>query len=392
MATLYNRGSKVWRIQFSIGRKRPSITFRGSKTEAEALRGYIDRLVSYRKRGLRPSADILDWIRELDSAFRLELAEFGLIELGRVGGSLQDLIDYAKRQLSEIQDRTRINYNQYAESLVEHFGEKRPLASITRGDADEFRRWCSAPGRIIRKAGEEELQLGYGPASVAKRIKYAKQIFEIAIRKEWIDRNPFQGIRVKVPIDAGRRYFVPKGDAKTVIDQLFDVEDKLVFALGRYAGFRIGSEIRSLRWSNVDWEKSVMRVEDTKRKTVRKCPIFVELKPYLDKVWESPELGDFVCPRFRESTDQAFASRVKKAIKRAELEEWPDLFLNLRRTRSTEVVEQFGIKAESEWIGHGVEVSLRHYQMIEQATIDRAIGKVAVKEERAEDERAEKQR
>lgn len=380
MATLYKRSKGVYRIQFRTEKRRGSITVRGSKAEAETLRGYISRLVDYKKRGLRPSADVLDWLRDLSAEFRVELAELGLVELGRVGGSVSDLVDYATRQLSELEERSRINYAQYAKSLKEYFGAGRPIGSISAGDAKEFRKWLGEKGRI-------DPERGYSPGSISKRIKYARQIFELAIAKEWLDRNPFRGIRVKVPIDDSRRYFVSKELTAKVLEELSSDEDRLVFALGRFAGFRIGSEIRSLRWQDVNFETRLLRVGDKKRKRVRTCPIFVELSPFIDRLWESAEPGaDFVCPRFRSSTDQAFKSRVFKALTRLSIEAWPDLFLNLRRSRATEVVEQFGIKAESEWIGHGVEVSLRHYQLIEQATIDRAVGRVIAKKEGVEDE------
>jgi hypothetical protein len=39
------------------------------------------------------------------------------------------------------------------------------------------------------------------------------------------------------------------------------------------------------------------------------------------------------------------------------------------------VVEQFGVKAESDWIGHGPDISKRHYQMTLEEKIDAATGR-----------------
>jgi hypothetical protein len=39
------------------------------------------------------------------------------------------------------------------------------------------------------------------------------------------------------------------------------------------------------------------------------------------------------------------------------------------------VVEEFGVKAESEWIGHGPDISRRHYQMTLQEKLDLAVGR-----------------
>ena len=62
-----------------------------------------------------------------------------------------------------------------------------------------------------------------------------------------------------------------------------------------------------------------------------------------------------------------------QAIKRVEgLEVWPKLFTNLRASRATEIQAQYGPKAESEWIGHGVEVAMQHYVMVTDDTWVRA--------------------
>ncbi|TXH55515.1 MAG: hypothetical protein E6Q97_08665 [Desulfurellales bacterium] len=172
-----------------------------------------------------------------------------------------------------------------------------------------------------------------------------------------------------------------------MIAELSSIEDRLAFALGRYCGFRIGSEIRSLRWSGIDRDKMLLTVGDVKRKTSRRCPIFVEIQGLLAEAWDAIPEGssDWVFPSFRESTDQAFASRVKNVMRRLSIDPWPDLFLNLRRTRATEVVEDFGAKAESEWIGHGVDISLRHYQIVSQEKLDRAVGRVTTTETKVDE-------
>ncbi|TXH55514.1 MAG: hypothetical protein E6Q97_08660 [Desulfurellales bacterium] len=206
MASLISRGKRTWRIQVMIDGARRSITFKGTKKDAQDLLVRIERLEGYARRGLRPSADVLDWIRDLDQDFRLKLVELGLLELGRVGGSIDDLLAYARELYSHLEPRTRTNYDQYEKSLREFFGSSRPIASVTRGDADELRRWLARPGRVDESRG-------YGQASVAKRIKYARQIFEIAVRKEWLSANPFAGLKVPVKVDAGKRFFVPRAVA-----------------------------------------------------------------------------------------------------------------------------------------------------------------------------------
>ena len=355
--TSRGRGKRVFRIQFETHRKF-SLTLRCSRQEAEAVRSYFTRLENLRAAGIQPAGQLLDWARSTGDDVRVLLTNSGLVHFNLAGGTLDSLIAHAESVCANLAPRTKTNQKQYHRSLREYFSGARPLASITAGDCDQFCRWLSQPPQ------------SYGPASVAKRIKHARQIFGYAVRQEWVSRNPFAGIRVKVPIDQDRRFYVTPEAAAKVIEAL-DGEDKLVFALARWAGFRVGSEIRSLRWCDIDWDTMTMRVWSPKTKLYRVCPIFVELQPYLQK----QERGEYVCQKFVCDTDQAYRHRLERAVKRAGLEQWPDLLLNLRRSRATEVAEQFGSKAESDWIGHSPDISRRHYQMTLQEKIDIATGR-----------------
>ena len=359
MAQLTARGKRVWRIQFKT-HKAFSLTMHCIRGEAETVRGFLSRLEHLRATGLQPTGDLLDWVRKASPELRNLLVDSALVNLGMAGGTLDDLIAHAERLCGHLAPRTKLNHAQYHRSLREFFGTTRAISSITPGECDQFCRWLSQPPQ------------SYGPASVAKRIKHSRQVFNYAVRQEWIQRNPFTGIRVKVPIDQDRRFYITPPMAARVLGALRGPEEKLVFALARWAGFRVGSEVRSLRWCDIDWDSMTMRVWSPKTKLYRVCPVFTELQPYLRREMED---GEYVCPEFNRSTDQFYRKKLVRAIKRAGLEVWPDLLLNCRRSRATEVVEQFGARAESDWIGHGIDISKRHYQMTLQEKIELAIGR-----------------
>lgn len=62
-----------------------------------------------------------------------------------------------------------------------------------------------------------------------------------------------------------------------------------------------------LTWGDIDWEGGRIRVRDPKteryeRKASRIVPLFPELRPHLDAVWEKAEPGAaYVITRYRES-------------------------------------------------------------------------------------------
>lgn len=358
MAQLTARGKKTFRVQFRTT-KVHSITLKCSRAEAETVRLFLSRLEHLRKTGLQPTGDILTWLQSVSSEMKKSFVAAGLVNMGLAGGTIRDLVDHAEDVYSGLAVQTLKNHRQYHKSLLSYFGAGRAIASITAGEVDAFVR---------------SLSPHYGPASIAKRVKHSRQIFNLALRQGWISMNPFTGIRVSVPIDMERRRYITPEETEQVLEQLRSPEDKLVFALARWAGFRVGSEIRLLTWDDIDFDNLTMRVWSSKTKSYRVCPVFVELQKYLFECRQQAT-SRVVCPVFCRNTDQFYRKKLRRAIVRAGLEPWPDLLLNCRRSRATEVVERFGAKAESDWIGHGIDISKRHYQMTLQQKIDEAVGR-----------------
>jgi hypothetical protein len=67
-------------------------------------------------------------------------------------------------------------------------------------------------------------------------------------------------------------------------------------------------------------------------------PIYGELRPYLDAVWDEPAESEFVITRYRDSNTN-LRTRLQRIITKAGVSPWPKLFQNLRSTRQTELAE-----------------------------------------------------
>ena len=102
--------------------------------------------------------------------------------------------------------------------------------------------------------------------------------------REWIARNPFAKLRSASKSNRSRDHFVTRDVAQKIIEKCPDNEWKLLFALSRYGGLRRPSEHLALRWADVDWEQSRIRVRSSKTehhegKGERIIPLFPELRP-----------------------------------------------------------------------------------------------------------------
>ena len=178
--------------------------------------------------------------------------------------------------------------------------------------------------------------------------------------------------------------------AERVVDHLPTNEDKLIFVLARWCGLRIPSEPLELRWDGVDWKrKSItfrsVKTEHIEGKEYRSCPIFPEVLPFLEEAFETAKPRElYVCPKFRawKNPRQSFEKIVRRAMTAGNVKPWPRIFGNLRATRATEIDSQFGSKAESDWIGHGADVALKHYLMVPDSLWERATGASEENEDR----------
>jgi integrase len=149
----------------------------------------------------------------------------------------------------------------------------------------------------------------------------------------------------------------------------------LLFALVRFAGLRCPSEVFSLRWQDVDWERSRFTVTSPKTehhegKESRIIPIFEELRPHLEAAFDAaPDGAEFCIVGIGRKNP---GTELKRIISRAGVTPWPKLFVNCRGSRETELAETYPIQTVTAWIGHSPTVALRNYLQVPSEHFDRA--------------------
>ena len=241
--------------------------------------------------------------------------------------------------------------------LVAFFGADKPLADITPVDADAWLVWL--------KGGQ------FAEATIGKTVKWARQFFRAAVRKEILIRNPFADAKASSQIDEARKFFITLEVAYKVLEACPDAEWRLIFALSRFGGLRCPSEHLALTWPDVDWERDRFRV-DSPKTGVRWVPIFPELRPYLEEAFEQAAEGSlYLVNRYRD-TNQNLRTQLNRILRRAGLEPWPKLFHNLRASRQTELAAVHPLHVVCAWIGNTERVASKHYLQVTEADFDRA--------------------
>ena len=223
--------------------------------------------------------------------------------------------------------------------------------------------------------------------TVRRRCGRARQLFQAAVRYRLIDRNPFSELKgVSVLANKSREYFITRAAADAVLTACPDAQWKLLFALSRYGGLRCPSEILTLRWGDIDFERNRIVVRSPKTehhegKDFRVVPLFPELRPYLQAVLDEL-LADFdpkthrlseqpVIARYRD-VNANLRTQLLRILAKAGVKPWPKLFQNLRASRATELAAAFPGHVAAAWLGHSTTVAQKYYWQVTDADFDRA--------------------
>lgn len=389
MASLSKRGSG-YVLRFEYGDKRWTVTLptaregtsrgkvqseRTAELRARRTAGHVQTLIDCRMMGAPVDSVTLAWLdQEVQSGrLRARLEEAGLIpkaereDATTLGGFLGSYLEHKQN----VKPATRVIWGNVIRNLGEHFGQELPIADITEGDADDFKEYL--------------LGQGLAKETVRKRLQLARQFFNYATRKKLIPANPFQDVSLQKPDVSGRRRFI---DRET-IDRILEVSDptwQTIICLSRYGGLRCPSEVLSLRWEHVDFNRRRIIVDSPKTehhdgKAQREIPLFEELLAPLSDAFDRAEDGAvYVIGRnYRAAAlgpngwqNCNLRTQFLRLLKRAGVTPWPRIWHNLRSTRTTELLHEHPIHVCSKWLGESVKVMAEHYAQVIDADYDRA--------------------
>lgn len=354
--------------------RRPKIRLGKATTrEAEFFKAKLERLIAAKITSNALDSQTAQWVTTLDDTMIARLAAFELVPK-RSQTTLKAFLDeyFAKRV--DVKPSTKINWRHTRRNLIGFFGPEKPLREFTSGDAKDWELYLRTEARDGRRKHEAK---GLSGETVRKRCGNAKQFFNDALEHQLIDTNPFAKLKSAMQGNRQRDFFVTPDMAYAVLDACPDAQWRLLFALSRFGGLRCPSEHLKLTWPDVNWEGDRMTVHAPKTehhpgRELRVIPIFPELRPYLEEVWEQAEPGTtHVITRYRD-TNANLRTQLTKIIRHAGLEAWPKLFQNLRATRQTELEEDFPSHVVNAWIGNTQQVAEKHYLQVTDDHFKRA--------------------
>ncbi len=349
------RGRTVF-VRLSDGENpaRPRIGFgRINKRQAEAAKVNIESLIRSKNTNGVLSVSVQEWLNSLSDSIRRRIEALELIEpvKRKETVTLKCWIEGYIKSRTDVKPRTITNLKQAWSDFSDFCNTSMSIEDFTGYDAEQFRRFL--------------LEKGLAENTIRRRCKMIKQFFAAAIKKRIIRDNPFDGIPITSIANPDRLRFINRDTIEKVIESCPNNRWKLIFALARYAGLRIPSELKGLRWSDILWDKKRFIIHSPKTehitgKATRVCPLFPEVENYLAEAFGRAEDGaEFVF----ESLDKSINLRTQahRIIKRAGLVPWDKTFQNLRSSAETELSERFPIHVVTSWLGNSPDVAHKHY-------------------------------
>jgi integrase len=333
-------------------RKRRSVRLgRVPMKNAEEVCRRVEALVASRITGTATDADTARWVAGLTVAMARKLARVGLVGPRSSASTLDTFVRSYIASRTDLKPSTLVAMQQTRDRLMSFFAPTTPLRDVTVGDAKRF---------LIH------LREKYAEATAARTLKRSRQFFAAAKDDLLIPANPFDGIKPGSMKNPERLYFVTAEMAAKLVDAAPDADWRAIIALARYGGLRCPSEVLALNWCDVDWDRGrflvrASKTEHHEHRGMRWVPIFPELRPHLEALWDLAEPGAVhVVTRYREAK-QNLRTTFEKVILRAGLTPWPRLFQNLRASRETELAARFPLHVVTAWMGNTEAVAARHY-------------------------------
>ena len=349
------------------GQRRPIRLGRVTKAVALEVKRHVEHLLAHRLHGLALPASTAEWVNGMTGRLCERLSVCGLAEAAPSAPTLGAWLTRYIEGRGDVTCGTRIVYGQVKSNLLDYFGPDKPLDTIGPGDAEDFSRWL--------RTGQ-----GLGEGTARRRVKMSKHFFAAAIKRGLLRDNPFVGLRCG-HFAEDRFHFVDAEAALAVMDALPSPAWRLAFALARWGGLRVPSEVTALTWADISWKRSRFTVRSAKTakhdgKGSRAVPIFTELAGPFREAFEAAEDGAVhCCPQYSAKiANQMYRKVILQALARAGVEPWEKLFVNLRATRASELVECFAAHVAAAWLGHSPEIARRHYLMVTEDHFARASG------------------
>lgn len=374
MASLYNVPGKGWRIQFVDwrGRRRSVMVGRATKRQAESVCRHVEELIGAKQLGVLPAESTALWLTRVGKRLREALRRAELVEGGATIGEMIDR--YTEMKAKTVKSKTMCRLELSMGHLRDGLGVDRLMSDVTEAEAVELR--------------AEMVNSGLAEATIRKRCADMRALWSFAMKDRTATENPFLGVPVTTVARADHVY-IDHEASMAVLDELPSAKWRALWAFARWGGVRVPSEPRELMIDDIVWRHGEdgptpgIVVTDSKRtvgknveRRTRRIPMFDGPMEgaLLAAIDELPDGERRVFPWLAGASGDSVRKPLVKAIKRAGLVVWPDLWRNVRSSRERELHDAWAADVAQTWMGNSEAVAHKHYLRVTDELMRAAAG------------------
>lgn len=345
--------SHLWKKQISLGDDKRTTLRLGllSEKSAKEISGHIDHLIECRKHGIDMREETKAWLQIADEKLVRKLASYGFCNATNNPTIVAYAAAFIERKQLVASTGTITNYRQVEKLLKEFFPIKR-MSEVTTADAKAL--WTY----LLKNQGLAE-------NTARRRFGRVREMFNDALEQDVVLKNVFKLKSIPVSVGVGDKTYVPESTIQAVIDHLPEdkVEWKLLFAVARFLGIRMPSEIRKMTWDDVNQANGTVLIRAQKTKSERLVPIPPEVANLLSKQYAVvPDGTAHVFPNLRHHSNTA--TTAAKMVAAAGFKTWGKFWNSLRASCETDMMDKHGLRKACMWVGNSPTIAMKHYSLL----------------------------
>jgi hypothetical protein len=307
---------------------------------AERIAKVVTEIIDCRYRKESLSLEMVRKVEVFPEHVRRSLERFGVIT-GIGGITLPELFVRFLQTKEHVKSKTVEAYCMWYDKLICFFGKDRMIQSMTHAEALSFYDFCT------KRLSETTFSRG---------IRRCRTIFGFAVKSGLILTNPFCGIVRGSDTNEERQHYVSRLVIERILPFCLDDRERLMIVLGRFAGLRIPSEIRELRFR--DFTGNVIRIPKDTKTGFREVPLFREVLEVFERLEGKPDELIFDKGYFKKSCWYRFV----RAIARSDEVRWSKLWINCRSSCITDLDELgYSEKTLDAIFGNSALIRRKHY-------------------------------
>ena len=324
-------------------------------------------------------ASLQAWISDLSERHKIQLGELGFFDYRKAGMTVGELF---KKYVDEFENRSDISSSTKKKVRSTIRNRVHKLKKIRLDVLEPTLRSVNMNADPIWS--EEALQLftsfnmwqrnHCAPATWTRDNKLLSSIGIWAVKRGFCSHNPFSPLPTASMVNDERNQYLIAEMVLDAMDSCFSPDVRLTLALGRFAGLRTCSEVRTMKWSHVDESAGKLTIIDSKKKKPRVMPLFENVAGELERQRAITGNTRWVASEEMRSTSSAANYQlVRDAIVRSGQTPWERVRQNLRTSCENDLLDLFDERLVTQWLGHTITVSRDHYQKLRPGDYHKAI-------------------